>query len=152
VKVFSDEELNELASLSDLYMLYNRNLRSNPASAHLQEQTRILRHTIVEQFGPKVRVLQVGLRSNHHRRLAGSSVATSHRRTQFAVSAEMILARQGTLLLGRKGPFDPKRAANRSRPPPLVGLAVVAAIPRIEAEAFHLSSVSTVKIILAGAA
>ena len=65
------------------------------ASADLEEQTRILRHKIVEQFGPKVWVLQVGVRSNHHRRLAGPSVATSHRRTQIAVSAEMILARQG---------------------------------------------------------
>jgi hypothetical protein len=60
LKVFSDEELGVLASLSDLYQVYSRNLRADPTSEHLKQQAKILRDKIVEQFGPKVWVLQVG--------------------------------------------------------------------------------------------
>ena len=60
LKIFSDEELETLASLTDLYLVYSRNLRTNPTSTHLTQQVKILRDKIVDQFGPKVWALQVG--------------------------------------------------------------------------------------------
>jgi hypothetical protein len=57
VKVFTDEELKELDSLSERYLEYRRMLLMNPGSIDLQEQTRITRETIVEKFGTKVWLL-----------------------------------------------------------------------------------------------
>ena len=59
VKVFTDEELKELDSLSERYLADSRNLRMNPGSVELKEQRRITRNAIVEKFGRKVWLLEL---------------------------------------------------------------------------------------------
>jgi hypothetical protein len=59
MKVFTDEELKELDSLSERYMAYDRDL-GMPGSVDLKEQMRITREAIVEKFGTKVWLLKLG--------------------------------------------------------------------------------------------
>jgi len=59
VKVFSDEELEDLAKLVDRYLALSDKLRLNAGSVELKQQRQTVRQAIVERFGSKVWALQL---------------------------------------------------------------------------------------------